>query len=95
MFHYTADGETVLEQTHDVSQIIKANKFLQNEQDLHHRSDVTNHVATIDMLAIKNWMSARGITRGWWREFMSDDKHLRDFLNDPDNKMWRTRLGKV
>ncbi len=92
--HITDDGEVIHEATHDVSGIIRANKFIQNENEKY-RSEVVNHVARIDVLAIKNWMEGRGITKGWWEIFFKDDKLLKEFLNDPDNKVWRTKLGKV
>ena len=95
MFHYTTDGEVVIERENDVTQIIEANKFRQSEQSFRHEGEMFNHVAQIDYLAIKNWMAQRGLTKRWWREFNEDPALMRDFLNDPDNKLWRTRLGKV
>ncbi len=92
--HVTNDGEVVHQAKHDVSGIIKANKFIQNENE-GYTSEVVNHVARIDVIAIKNWMAERGITRGWWEMFFKDDKLLKEFLNDPDNRVWRTKLGKV
>lgn len=89
------DGKIVHHRQHDVSGIIKANKFLQSEQTMRHQSETVNHVAHIDMLAAVNWMKERGITHNAWKLFMSDPKFIKDFLNDPDNKAWRTRLGKI
>lgn len=94
--HSTSDGKTVVHQQNDVSGILRANHFQQSTQTLHHESQVMNHAARIDVLALKNWCAARGITRRWWMEvFANDGKLLRAFMNDPDNKCWRTRLGKV
>ena len=95
MFHYTTDGEVVVEQSSDVSGILRANHFQRSEQSFRHEGEVMNHVARIDMIAIKNWMAQRGITKRWWYEFNHDPKLLQEFLNDPDNTCWRTRLGKV
>ena len=93
--HTMRDGTVVTERSHDVTQIIESNKFLQGEQDMHHQSEVFNHVANIDMLAIEGWCKTRGMGAGYWSEFMSSETLLREFLNDPDNKLWRTRLGKI
>jgi hypothetical protein len=95
LFHYMSDGTVVHEHQNDVTAIIEANKFQQGTQDIHHRSEVFNHVARIDMLAIQEWCRKRGIGRGWWREFVTSETLMTEFLNDPDNKLWRTRLGKV
>jgi hypothetical protein len=93
--HELTDGEIVIASSHDVTQIIESNKFLQGEQPLHHTSETFNHVANIDMLAALEWCKQRGMTKDIWREFMVDEKLITEFLNDPDNKLWRTRLGKI
>ncbi len=95
LFHYTSDNEIVHEHSHDVSGILRANQFLRSEQTIHHEGEVFNHVANIDLIAVKNWCAQRGIVKNWWAEFCRDDKLLTHFLNDPDNKLWRTRLGKI
>lgn len=95
IFHYDSDGTVTIQQRSDVTGILRANHFQQSEQTMRHQGEVMNHVARIDMLAIKNWMNARGIFKNWWYEFNQDPKLLREFLNDPDNKCWRTRLGKI
>ena len=93
--HQMSDGTTVLQHTNDVTSILEANKFQQSEQAIHHTSETFNHVARIDVVAIEEWLKVRGINKGGWREFMTDEKLLNEFLNDPDNKIWRTRLGKI
>jgi len=93
--HSMSDGTVVHEHTNDVTSILEANKFQQSEQSMHHTSETFNHVARIDVVAIEEWLKVRGINKGGWREFMTDEKLLNEFLNDPDNKIWRTRLGKI
>lgn len=96
VMHQTTDGKAVIHQQNDVSGILRQNHFLQSTQTLHHQSEIMNHVASIDVLALKEWCRQRGITRRWWQQIMADDgKLLREFLNDPENKVWRTRLGRV
>lgn len=94
--HQTTDGKTVVHQKNDVSGILRANQFQQGEQTLHHKSEIMNHYARVDVLALKKWCQQRGITKRWWQQIFADDgKLLRAFLNDPENKCWRTRQGKV
>lgn len=93
--HTLSDGSIVHEHKHDVTGILEANKFQRGEQGMHHTSETFNHVARIDVVAIQEWCKTRGINKGGWREFMTDEKLLTEFLNDPDNKLWRTRLGKI
>jgi hypothetical protein len=95
MHHTMDDGSIVIQHENDVSDIIEMNKFLQGEQSMHHRSEAFNHVASIDMLAAIAWCKDRGITKNAWALFMQDDKLIKEFCNDPDNKLWRTRLGKI
>lgn len=93
-FNITSDGDAVIEQSHDVSGILRANHFQRTEQTMHHESETFNHVARIDLLAIKNWCAQRGINTRWWARF-NQENLLKDFLNDPDNEAWRTRKGKI
>ena len=93
--HELSDGTMVMEHTSDVTGILEANKFQQSEQTMHHQSETFNHVARIDMLAVESWCKARGMGNGYWAEFMESEALLKEFLNDPDNKVWRTRTGKI
>ena len=93
--HELSDGTVVHEHTSDVSGIMKANQFQRGEQTLHHESETFNHVARIDMLAIEKWCKGRGMGSGYWAEFMGNKELLKEFLNDPDNAVWRTRTGKI
>jgi hypothetical protein len=93
--HYMSDGTMIDERSNDVTGLINANKFLRGEQSLHHKSETFNHVASIDVIALENWCKARGMGQGWYREFMNSETLLKEFLNDPDNVVWRTRKGKI
>ena len=96
IFHYTSDNEVVIEKEHDVTSIIEANKFRQSVQSFRFEGEQFNHVAQVDYLAIKTWCETRGIVDRWWAVFNGDDGELlREFCNDPDNKAWRSRLGKI
>lgn len=93
--HTMDDGSVIIESQNDVTQILEQNKFLQGEQSLHHQSETFNHVASIDMLVAIQWCKERGMTKDIWATFMGDEKLITEFCNDPDNKIWRTRLGKI
>ena len=100
------DGKTIFAESHDVSKILEANHFQQSKANtnLHHDSETLNHYARIDNLAIKKWCEDRGIKpqrnedgflESYWEIFFRDEALTKAFLNDPDNKVWRTRLGKI
>ena len=94
--YQTTDGQTVVHQRNDVTNILQANHFQKSEQTLHHDNEVMNHYARVDVLALKSWCSRRGLTRRWWMELFADGgKLLTEFLNDPENEVWRTRKGKI
>jgi hypothetical protein len=72
-----------------VDSIIEANKAQYAQMDERTRwRDGMNHVASIPLVVIEQYKQ-RGI------DLMKDQKELRKFLADPDNKYFRTRPGKV
>lgn len=72
-----------------VDPIIEANKAQFNQTDERTRwRDGMNHVASIPLVVIEEYKQ-RGI------DLMGDKTELRKFLNDPDNKFFRSRPGKV
>ncbi len=91
IFHHDNDGKVTIERVTDVSGILKANQY-QRDHDDGYKSEVFNHKARIPKEAIENWLKARGIPA---QEFLSNPAVLKRFLNDPDNKVWLTRKGKV
>lgn len=50
------------------------------------------HVARCDGFTIMKWCNERGIT---WARFFQDERIVNEFLNDPDNAMWRVCKGRV
>lgn len=86
------DDKVIIESIHDVTGIVKANKFQRDHAPMRHTEEVFNHKARIDTNAIKQWCKVKGIT---WADFFSNPEHLRTFLNDPENEVWLTRKGKV
>lgn len=91
-FHMDNDGKVTIHKKTDVSNILKENQFKRDHQSMRHENEVFNHKARIPIDAITEWCKVRGIK---YREFMQDKNLFRAFLNDPDNKVWLTRTGKV
>ena len=91
-FHYSDHDDTAaIHRTTDVSKILEANKF-QRDANEGYKSEVFNKVASIDVVAVEHWCKMKGIT---WETFFADEKIFKQFLNDPDNRAWRTKLGKI
>ena len=93
-----ADGEggIIIETKVDLSQIIEINKqkFNERSEKTNWGSDVLdprNHIATIPDIIIDE-LNKKGGMRGY---AVIDKEAFRRFLNDPDNKVWRTRGGNV
>lgn len=85
-----ATGQARLVAERDVSETVDENKYLYRRYDEHARwkSEVHNHVATIpdflfyDLVRKLGW--PKDNPKGWKR-----------WLNDPDNRAFRTRPGRV
>jgi len=88
MFHDSIDGESqVVEHTQDVSAILKENKEQYKAYDERSRwNHEMNRVASIPLVVWED-LKRRGI---------ADDKNaLMRWLDDPDNRAFRTRPGRV
>ena len=86
--------ELVIARTQDCSFIAEANKAEFNQVDERARwSDEVfgNRVASIPMTVLDD-LNKKGILRGF---HVIDLKGFRQWLNDPDNRVFRTRPGKV
>jgi hypothetical protein len=92
-FHYQqGDSEEkdgfVIETVQDIEPIIEANKKKYNESQSF-KSETFNQVASIPLVMIEKWKNEKGI------DLLNDERALRQFLNDPENRFFRTRPGKV
>lgn len=89
-FHYDAvTEECTVETKRDLQHVIDDNKVIFNEFDERARwrgDGGQNRVASIPDFIWYDLVK-RGITR--------DKKAFRKWLNDPDNRAWRTRPGRV
>ena len=86
-FHPGESGDDfVVETQQDVTQLIKETTAIYNDIDERARWKDVNHVASLPMSVYFD-LKRRGI--------LDDDKALRKWLNDPDNRAFRTRPGKL
>ena len=88
MWHYDAEkDEAVIETIIDASQIVSDNKdrFNSFDERANWKGDM-HHVASIPM-ALFYQMKAEGK--------LDDQAYMKRWLNDPDNRAFRTRPGEV
>lgn len=91
---YYADGEggLIIETTQDVTPIIEANKAQYNATDERKRwGDGWEKVGSIPLTMIQK-LNELGICKGF---AIVDQKKMKAFLNDPENRYLRTRPGRV
>lgn len=92
--HADGEGGIVIQTRQDVTNIMEQNKKEFNSFDERAKwSDQLfgNKVASIPMTVIDD-LNKQGIMRGF---AVLDDKRFAMWLNDPMNRAWRTRTGKV
>lgn len=87
--HDSADGDTMTwESRQNVQPIIDVNREWMKEYDEKSRWGDGDLVARVPIAVIEQLMRDKpGIMR--------DKKALKAWLNDPDNRLWRTRPGRV
>ena len=89
-FHYDdQEGKAYIKSEEDISSVLEKNKRSFNDAPMRHKSEVFNHTARIPYVVIEKIKNETGV------DILKDPDALRKFLNDPDNKMFRTRPGKV
>ena len=92
--HSDGDGGIVIETRQDISDILEQNKKEYNSYDERARwSDnlFGNKVASIPMTVIDD-LNKQGIMRGF---AVLDEKRFKAWLNERDNRVFRTRTGVV
>jgi squalene cyclase len=92
--HADGDGGVVYETRQDVSGIIEQNQreFNQYDERAKWSGDVYgNKVASIPLTVIDD-LNNQGIMRGF---HVLDEKRFRAWLNNPDNRFFRTRPGNI
>ena len=92
--HKTDDGGLVIETVQDVSGIVESNRKQFNSYDERARwSDdlLGNKIASIPLTVIDE-LNKQGIMRGF---HVLDQTRFKAWLNNPDNRAFRTRPGRI
>jgi xylose isomerase len=91
-FHDTDNGDLVIAKEHNVSALIDANKEEYNTANSKWSDNaLENRVARVP-LAVFEQLQKEGITRGFT---ILDQKRFKAWLNNPDNKVFRTKAGRI
>jgi hypothetical protein len=89
-FH-DVDGGYVIETKQDITGIIESNKAQFNAIDERAKWGEWTKVASLPNVVVDE-LNKQGIMRGY---AVVDEKRFRAFLNNPDNRFFRTRPGQV
>jgi hypothetical protein len=88
------DGDQlIVTQEQNITDILEANKADYNATDANTSwgDTLNNRVARIPLTVFQD-LEKQGITRGFT---VIDMKRFKDWLNNPDNRVFRTRAGKI
>lgn len=85
------NGQLVVKAESNLTPIIEANKASYNSFDERARWGEFNRVAEIPFPVIED-LNRQGIMRGF---VVLDQKKMKAWLNNPDNRFFRTRPGKI
>lgn len=86
IYHFDSDGRLVIERRQDVAPSLEFNEILRNETDGYTASRELKQAASIPPVIWEELLRS-GIAR--------DQKALRRWLNDPDNRKFRTSGGRL
>jgi hypothetical protein len=90
--HADGDGGIVIETKQDVTDILERNKVLLEIDKARQKAPDDLHlVASIPFTAIDD-LNKLGIMRGFT---VLDQKALNNWLNKPENQVWKTYRGKI
>ncbi len=78
--------EMIVERVQDVESVLKSNKALYNETTGYTPSKDMRHVASIPAVVVEDLIK---------RKIWDDKKKMKQWLNDPDNRFFRTSHGAV
>lgn len=85
-FHGDDQGNIAIQTVQNVNDIIENNKTQFNATEKHTRWGEGQKIASIPLSIFY---------APWFQEIRRDEKKLRAFLNDPNNRAFRTRQGTV
>ncbi len=89
-FH-DVDGNHFIETKQDISAILESNKAQFNAIDERAKWGEWTKIASLPNVVIDE-LNRQGIMRGF---AVVDEKRFRTFLNNPDNRFFRTRPGQI
>ena len=89
-FH-DVDGNHFIETKQDISAILESNKAQVNAIDERAKWGDWTKIASLPNVVIDD-LNKQGIMRGF---AVVDEKRFRTFLNNPDNRFFRTRPGQI
>ena len=90
--HQDENGGIVIATEQDVTDIIEQNKKEYNMNTGRWKEDVLENKITSIPLTVIDTLNQKGIMKGF---DVVDQKKFRAWLNDPDNRFFRTRQGKI
>lgn len=88
---FDGEGGLIIRTTQDVTAIVEQNKAQYNVGSVHDKWGDLTKVASLPF-TIVDTLNRKGIMRGF---AVIDEKEFRIFLNDPENRFFRTRPGRV
>lgn len=91
-FYDHAEGKFTITQEQDITALAELNKFKYNNTPGRYGNESFHQVASIP-LALLPELEKKGIMTAGGR--IIDDKKLKQWLNDSDNRVFRTRAGRV
>lgn len=89
--HFDNEGGLILETKQDVTGILEGNKQAFNQVTSQNKWGDLTKVARLPLTVVDE-LNKQKIMRGF---AVLDETRFRAFLNDPDNRFFRTRPGRV
>jgi hypothetical protein len=89
--HEDGEGNVVLETVQDVRPFLEENKASYAQIDERARWGEFTKIASIPFSVIQD-LNKKGILKGF---HIVDPKKLKEWLNDPDQRFFRTRPGRI
>lgn len=85
----TTTDKFAIRAVQDVQPILDANKAAFDHDNRTWKGDGMHHVARIPMVVIEKFKAEKGI------DLLTDQAAMQQFLNDPDNRLFRTKPGQI
>ena len=89
--HDDGEGNVIIETVQDIKPFLEQNKNSYAQIDERARWGEFTHIASIPFTVIQQ-LNKEGILKGF---HIVEPKKLKAWLNDPDNRFFRTRPGRI